>query len=599
MANKLIGPAGDVHLEPKVMDTLVCLASEQGQVVSRKRLLEEVWQRVVINEETLTRTVSELRRALGDTSRDREYVKTIPKRGYTLIAPVEMLGVTNIQQVIGDSGHTPSIAVLPFKSRSGDVQNQDFADGLTEELICAIGQINGLHVAASRSAFTFKNSDTSIADIGKALGVEHVLEGSVRHSGDRVRVTTQLIRVADGFQLWASSFDRVLADIFVIQEDIAQAVVDALTLRLGIGDETTFVSAPTDNLRAYELFLRARLRYQNEQHGMTYEGLAEAEQATALVPEFAEANGLIALVRTLNTISEPYHRGAEEIRSRYETALAVNPFQEEALMAKAIDVRWQTWDWAAVKAQFELALSAAPNCPHVLVQYAARFYRDLCQFESAQQLLERAVSLDPINAAPRTSLAFNLRYQGRFEEALEQLDRALLISPEHGYGLLGKVLTLLSLERYGEAMQLAAAVEDRLGPDDLLTLNLNARSHASAGNVKEARRYAKRVTVLAASGGGEKFHALLGWIELLLGNTEEGIHWLSIALENQISQVLNSRAFMQILPYEGVLRQTHVQSFLARMNMDDKSLADLRSRGVIEGSSVVQLATASHPSTAA
>ncbi len=592
MANKLTGPDGDVHLEPKVMDTLVCLASEPGQVVSRQRLLEQVWERVVINEETLTRTVSELRSALGDTTSVRRYIKTIPKRGYMLIASVEMLGVTDVRQGVREHEEALAIAVLPFKNLSSETENEQFADGLTEELICTIGQINGLHIAASTSAFSFKNKTRSITEISDALGVSYLLEGSVRKSNDRVRITTQLIRVSDGFQLWASSFDRIMADIFEIQEEIAQSVVDALKIRLGIGDDTTFVNAPVENLNAYELYLNSRLQYQNEQHSMFYAGLDEAEQAIALVPDYAEANGLAAWIRTLNTISEPYYKHADKIRASYEAALSTNPFQEEALMAKAVDLRWQTWDWAAVKAQFELAQASSPNCPHVLTQFGARFYRDLCLCEQAQELLERAVSLDPINAAPRTSLAFNLRYQGRFEEALEQLDKALSINPTHGYAILGKALSLMSLQRFEEADRIREEVERQYGKDDLLALNLNGRIHASAGNVRAARRVADKVARLSELEGGEKHIPLVGWIELLLGNTRQGIDWLSLGLDKQISQVLNTRPFVTMLG-GGVLENPDVQAFLRKMNMDDASIADLQCRGVVDGGALVELPRAS------
>ena len=413
-ANKLVCDDGDTHVEPKVMDVLMLLAEASGQVVTRAELFERVWHGVVVNEESLTRTISELRRALHDKSRNPSYIKTIPKRGYVLIAEVGTTGIadiTMIPQPNCDVARLPSVAVLPFANLSPDQDNEYFSDGLTEELIAMLAQVRGLHVAARTSVFSFKDKNLSVKEIGEGLDVSHVLEGSVRKTATQLRITTQLIKVDDGFHVWSASFDLKMANVFQMQEGIAEAVVDALRLKLGVDHPFTPVNDASGNPRAYELFLQGRLKYQNEQFGLTYSGTEQLQQAVQISPNFPDAHGLNAYVRSLNSIVAPYRNSRSEIRRSYKAALAINPFQEEALMAKAIDVRWQSWDWTKVRAIFERALTSAPNCPHVLSQFACRFYRDLCVFDMAQYLLERAVTLDPINAAPRESLSFVLRYQ--------------------------------------------------------------------------------------------------------------------------------------------------------------------------------------------
>ena len=151
--------------------------------------------------------------------------------------------------------------------------------------------------------------------------------------------------VASGYQIWAETFDRRTEDIFKVQEGIAQAVVEALKIKLGVDHQFTVTRTPAGELNAYELFLRGRLKYQSEQRGMTYSGIEELEQAVKIAPNFPDAHGLKAYIQSMNSITLPYGSIEFTIEKSYRAALTINPFQEEALMAKAIAVCWQSWDW--------------------------------------------------------------------------------------------------------------------------------------------------------------------------------------------------------------------------------------------------------------
>ncbi len=570
MSNALVGDAGEVRVEPKVMDLLVHLARQPGDVIPRRKLLDAVWDRVVINEEALTRAMSELRAALGDTSPSRRYILTVPERGYQLVAPVDKL----VGTIPPEPARTPTVAVLPFTDHSPAVGNAYFGDGLTEELTVALSQVHGLHVAGSISSFALREQQGDIRQTGAALGVENLLIGSVRREGDRLRISTQLVRVANGFQVWAQTFDRVFEDIFAIQEEIAQSVVEALKVELGI---EPLVTSRTDNLRAYELYLKGKLKYQ-EQIGMSYRGIAELEEAVSIAPDFPEAQGLYAYIMSMNTISEPYSHNADNIRLAYEACLALNPFQEEALMAKAIAVRWQTWDWAAVEGMFQKSLATAPNCPHVLAQFASRYYRDTCQFAEAQALLERAVKLDPISAGARASLSYVLRYQRRYDDALTEADHALRIDPNHGYALLAKVMGLLSVDGFAQVEETLHHIEATLGGDDMLVLNCRARFHAHVGDEQKMARDRDRAIMLSKAPGGDKYLPIPGWLGMIVGDVDEAVHWLGAALDRQISQVLNTRAYAMTLDGGSMLAESKLQAFLARMNLDDAAIAQLHRR---------------------
>lgn len=230
------------HVEPKVMDVLLCLARVAGEVATREELLNSAWQGVVVTDEALTRCISELRTLLGDTGRERRYVRTVPKRGYALLALVEAPGaVSETANRPQPNARNPtaanhSIAVLPFTDMSPAHDNAYFSDGLTEELTSALTQIEQLQVASRTSTFSLKGQNADIKTIGDTLHVGHILEGSVRTVGDKLRISARLVNAEDGFQLWSESFSRELKDVFAIQEEIAGAVAGKLKRQFGVGE---------------------------------------------------------------------------------------------------------------------------------------------------------------------------------------------------------------------------------------------------------------------------------------------------------------------------------------------------------------------------
>ncbi|MGI9284341.1 MAG: winged helix-turn-helix domain-containing protein [Pseudomonadales bacterium] len=259
------------HVEPKVMDVLLCLARAAGEVATREEILNCVWPQVVVTDEVLTRCISELRTLLGDTSRERRYVRTVPKRGYSLLLPVEILRTLPTESGIlkqNANGHAVerSIAVLPFVDMSPRQDNQYFSDGLTEELTSALTHVTQLRVAARTSAFSLTGQNVDIKTIGDKLNVRHILEGSVRMADDKLRISTQLVNVKDGFQLWSQSFSRDLKDIFATQEEVACAVADKLKLQFGINETRRFMITGSSNLKACEAINHTTALFSRQHH---------------------------------------------------------------------------------------------------------------------------------------------------------------------------------------------------------------------------------------------------------------------------------------------------------------------------------------------
>ena len=211
-----------IPLPPKAADTLLLLVQNAGNVVEKQDLLKNVWQDAFVEEGSLTRTISILRTALEGGARGKEFISTIPKRGYRFAARVEGLS----SHPVAPLASKIMLAVLPFENMSGQKSQEYFSDGLTEEMITQLGRMNPdrLGVIARTSAMRYKNATKTAHQIGQELHVSHILEGSVRRASGRVRITAQLIQVSDQTHLWAESYERGVTDILALQSDVAQAI---------------------------------------------------------------------------------------------------------------------------------------------------------------------------------------------------------------------------------------------------------------------------------------------------------------------------------------------------------------------------------------
>jgi adenylate cyclase len=249
-----------VPLTPKLFDLLVALVESTGRLVEKEALLKKVWPDVAVEEGNLAKGVFSLRQVLDPADSSR-YIETIPKRGYRFVAPVTAAALTPAGALSwGVSTETPvenSIAVMPFTDMSAARDHEFFCEGMSEEIINALGRVPELRVASYTSSLRFKGKALDTATIGRDLNVSWLLEGSVRKSGDMVRIAVQLVRATDGFSAWSGRFDRRLDDIFSVQDDIAGMITQTLIPRVA-KTAGPFVTSTTSNNEAYSLFLEGR-----------------------------------------------------------------------------------------------------------------------------------------------------------------------------------------------------------------------------------------------------------------------------------------------------------------------------------------------------
>jgi len=316
-----------------------------------------------------------------------------------------------------------SIAVLPFVAFSDDPEDVVLGDGLAEELLNVLAQFPDLLVAGRTSSFAFRDQPDDIQTIGEQLGVSHVLEGSVRRSGDQVRITAQLIRTSDGFHIWSGSYDRQFSDILEVQDEIVRQLARVLTVRLGIGAEAR-EGAPSANPAAYEQYLRGRVYWSERiDDENRYAALDAFQAAVDIDPDFAQGWGALALALSysLGYTPSPYLDQLERARQAAQRALALDPNNAEAYVALSEYNKVATRDWDAAEENLQRALELAPNAAFTHYQ-AGLFYRYLGDADRTIAAYRQAMALDPLNLTTRTGALEFFALLGRESDALRLVE---------------------------------------------------------------------------------------------------------------------------------------------------------------------------------
>ena len=415
-----------------------------------------------------------------------------------------------------------SIAVLPFVNMSADKANDYFSDGLSEELLNVLAKVQGLRVIARTSSFAFKGKEVTIADVAQALGVDHVLEGSVRKSGDRVRITAQLIRASDSSHLWSETYDRTLQDVFAIQDEISGEVVDALKVRLLDQNASKAEVGGTANARAYEAYLQGLYSVnQGEKEATLRKALAAFDQAIAEDPNYARAHA--GRARALGTLAsngyEPFESGFASAREAAERARALEPELAEAWLRLAYITYAVDLDIAKARGQYERALALDPGSAEVQGLYS-NFAVGIGQTEKAIEAGSKAVQLDPI--APRPHVALSTAYYGarRYDEAIAVARRAERLDPNYStvHGSIGyALLETGDLE--------GARAEFEKEPIEWQRLTGLAIVAAKLGHAEQAR--AGLATALERLGEAAAYQ--YAEINAQLGDRDEAFRWLGVA----------------------------------------------------------------------
>ncbi len=424
-----------------------------------------------------------------------------------------------------------SIAVLPFVNMSDDSGNEYFSQGLSEELLNLLVKIPELRVAARTSSFSYKGKDVTIAQIGEELNVTHVLEGSVRKAGKHVRITAQLVKADDGFHLWSETFNRTLDDFFVIQDEIASAVVEALNVKLLDAMPTKEVTDP----EVYALYLQG-LYFDNLKGEENWEKAVSAfRQALAIDPEYAPAWVGISRTYHYQTNSRLLSRekGSALALEAVEKALAIDSNLAAAWAGLSYLKKYYEWDWEGSSTAIDRALQLEPNNAQVLGA-AASLAVTLGQSSKSMVLYEQALVRDPLNLTGLSALGQDYMRNGRLDEAIEMFNRLVALNPEYpwGYALLGRAYFLK-----GDAER--ALIEINKNPAGRLNTFEKALIHFSLGNHTEAQELMNEYLEKSS----RKFPASIAALYASSGDNDAAFEWLETAFQQRdggLSYILNN-----------------------------------------------------------
>jgi serine/threonine-protein kinase len=383
------------------------------------------------------------------------------------------------------SSPVKSIAVLPFTNLSGDKENEYFSDGLTEEMISALTRLPGLHVTARTSAFALRGKNLDIREIGARLNVEHILEGSVRSSGNRVRVTAQLVKSADGYPLWSERYDREMRDVLDIQDEISRAIVD--TLRVHLAEDISPVRRHTSSPEAHSLYLRGRY-YQEKK---TAEGYSRAKQcferALAADPQYAMAYLGLAEFYWQNAFYGDQYPMEALVRAKQAAirALDIDDALPEGHAQLGTILGLADRDWRAADLAFQRALGLDANSPWVLFRYANYYLWPQGRAEEAVSRIERALSFDPLWVLANWVLAYFIYATRQFDRAVKHLLAVIEMEPRYylGYCVLG-----LAYAHQGMLREAVGAFEKacEVNPGSSFTTGMLAYGLGKAGRSEEA-----------------------------------------------------------------------------------------------------------------
>jgi TolB-like protein len=415
-----------IQLTRKLYDTLLFMVERPGRLLEKQALLDAVWKGTVVEENTLSRTISALRQVLGERAGEPRYIETVSGLGYRFIQLVTVTAAPQSQAQ--PRRRDPSIAVLPFEDLSRERDQAYFADGIAEEVLNRLASVAGLRLIAKSSAFRFRDRTESAQSIGRRLGVDYLLVGAVRKDGERLRITAQLIEAGSDSQLWSEQFDRELAleHIFAIQEEIARAVTHALKAKLGIGiEQPSPIDGGTRDLEAYDLYLRGRALLDQGGAPGNVRGAALLREAVARDPSFAA--GWLRLARAtwgkVIFARDGLPQAMEEIDKAVARTVEIAPGWWGAHVAQCMAHAMRR-DWLAGERSLEQAIALAPGSQFELDLTRAAFYAQVAD-SRALELFRAASRDDPLSLLASALYQKALHFAGREIEAETEYRRSL------------------------------------------------------------------------------------------------------------------------------------------------------------------------------
>jgi TolB-like protein/Tfp pilus assembly protein PilF len=494
---QLLRSGTPLPLAPKVFDTLAVLVENYGKLLSKDALMRALWPDSFVEEATLARNVSDLRKALGETSGDEKYIETVPKVGYRFVALVKSSTYTNstlivqrrtksrvIVEEIGEGQSVRSIAVLPFKQFTGGAMDDYLDLGLADALITRLTKVRRISVRPTSAIARYAGVNPDAVQVGRELGVDSVLDGTIQRAGDRIRVTVQLVDVNDGSVLWAEKFDEKFTEIFAVEDSISEQVARSLVLELTTDEQKLLRKRYTDDTDAYQLYLRGRYHWNKRSSESLRKGVEYFKKAIDLDPGFASAHAGLSDSYTLLVVREalPPDEGFAKAKASAEIALQIDDEFAEA-HASLGHAMLHNWEWNDAEEKLLKAIELNPGYPSAHHWYSEHLTAmGRCDESIAE--LELAAGLDPLSLVISADLGRAFYYARQYDQVQTQETKTLEMDPNFWLSYLNLGRAFTQQARHTEAITaLHKAFEISRGTEALSFLGF---AYAASGRTDDA-----------------------------------------------------------------------------------------------------------------
>lgn len=520
-----------VPLTHKALDLLLALVRNAGQIVEKEELMRQVWPDVVVEESNLTQHIHLLRKALSQERDEPIYIETIPGRGYRFVAGVR-------EVIDGQSSEEPesqsairSLAALPFRLLGAESQDQYLGLGLADALITRLSNVLQIIVRPTGAVLRYARSERDPVEIGRELRVDAILEGSVQRAGEKVRVTAQLVRVADGATLWADKFDERFTDILAVEDAISEQVAGALTLRLSGIEREKLTKRYTENTAAYHLYLKGRYFWNKITEQGFLKGIEYFEQAVAVDPDYALAYVGLADCHLL-LVDLGYRSSKEALpkaQAAAQTAIAIDEALAEAHTSLAHTRFYYDWDFAGAEQEFQRALELNPNYA-TAHQWYGWYFHGIGAHDRAVAELQRAREIDPLSLIINTTLGIAFLSQRQYEQARGYFQDVIDIDPHFALAHHCLGLALAHQARLAEAVaELQQTIQ--LSGNSPLTLGAMGYIYAICGKRVEAHAVLEELQEQAKHRYVSPYH--VARVYAGLGEKDSAFAWLEQAYQTR------------------------------------------------------------------
>jgi len=538
-----------VPLAPKALETLVALVERAGRVVKREQLIEIVWPDTVVEENNLSVNISLLRKALGDREDGEKYIETVPRRGYRFTEIVRDVPIESAELIYARHTRSPtpidirqtepepsaraaralSIGVLPF-SQIGDRVGEDYLGiGLCDTLITRLSNVRRFVMRPTSSVMRYIGGKTEPLAAGRDLKVDFVVDGRIRRAGETLRVSVQLLKVSEEAIFWAGQFDEKLTDVLQLEDSIAEQVAIALVPQMRADERKRLAKRGTDNLEAFEAYLRGRLHFNSLTEDGFGKALADYERAVQLDPSYALAHTGIAdyyyFLAVWGVMPSSKCLAASEAAARRAVEIDPDLAEAHAALGFALSGRFK---WAEGERHVLRALELSPNSALAHLRYGNHLIQQ-GSVEGAIQHARRSLELDPLSPIYQFSLGWGLYFARRFDESLEQYRGMVAAQPLNPMAYFGLAWVARHVGRHEEALSAMKRAEE-LSNGSLMMTTGRGLAYAAAGMRREAEEVLENIAALPAQCYVIPYHVAL--IYHFLGDRERTF----VALEEAFEQ---------------------------------------------------------------